>query len=242
MTKVLLADDERSLCEAVRMILEDAGYEVCVAHDGREAVDVFWREQPDLAILDVMMPKLDGFEVVERIRGMRKDVPVLILSAKGDIVDKKRGFAVGADDYVVKPFDDDEIVLRVGALLRRAAMGAVPADGEATALSPVETRRLMHPVTLGDLTIDPRRYEVTVAGRAVTLTPKEFQILALMADHPGEVFTNEELVETIWGSEYTGEAISIPVYIRRIRLKIEKDPSKPQYLQTVWRFGYKLGG
>ena len=100
----------------------------------------------------------------------------------------------------------------------------------------------MHPVTLGDLTIDPRRYEVTVAGRAVTLTPKEFQILALMADHPGEVFTNEELVETIWGSEYTGEAISIPVYIRRIRLKIEKDPSKPQYLQTVWRFGYKLGG
>ena len=136
MTKVLLADDERSLCEAVRMILEDAGYEVCVAHDGREAVDVFWREQPDLAILDVMMPKLDGFEVVERIRGMRKDVPVLILSAKGDIVDKKRGFAVGADDYVVKPFDDDEIVLRVGALLRRAAMGAVPADGEATALSP----------------------------------------------------------------------------------------------------------
>lgn len=239
MAKILLADDERSLCDAVRMILEDAGYEVVTASDGREAVELFRREQPDLAMLDVMMPRLDGFEVVEEIRKIRKNVPVLILSAKGDIVDKKRGFQVGADDYVVKPFDDDEIVLRVGALLRRAAMAADDAgDDEPSA---AEARQLMQPVTIGDLVIDPRRYEVTVAGKSVTLTPKEFQILALMADHPGEVFTNEELVETIWGKEYTGEAISIPVYIRRIRLKIEKNPSRPEYLQTVWRFGYKLG-
>lgn len=239
MAKILLADDERSLCDAVHMILEDAGYEVVTASDGREAVELFRREQPDLAMLGVMMPRLDGFEVVEEIRKIRKNVPVLILSAKGDIVDKKRGFQVGADDYVVKPFDDDEIVLRVGALLRRAAMAADDAgDDEPSA---AEARQLMQPVTIGDLVIDPRRYEVTVAGKSVTLTPKEFQILALMADHPGEVFTNEELVETIWGKEYTGEAISIPVYIRRIRLKIEKDPSRPEYLQTVWRFGYKLG-
>ncbi|WP_304425967.1 response regulator transcription factor [uncultured Adlercreutzia sp.] len=241
MTKILLADDERSLCDAVRMILEDAGYEVCVAHDGREAVEVFQRERPDLAILDVMMPKLDGFEVVEEIRKRRRNVPVLILSAKGDIVDKKRGFTVGADDYVTKPFDDDEIVLRVGALLRRAAMTVADEGSRPAEASAAEVRQLMRPVTIGDLTIDPRRYEVTVGGAAVTLTPKEFQILALMADHPGEVFTNEELVETIWGKEYTEEAVSIPVYIRRIRLKIEKDPSRPQYLQTVWRFGYKLG-
>ncbi|MEC4273047.1 response regulator transcription factor [Adlercreutzia sp. R25] len=239
MAKILLADDERSLCDAVRMILEDAGYEVVTASDGREAVELFQREQPDLAMLDVMMPRLDGFEVVEEIRKIRRNVPVLILSAKGDIVDKKRGFQVGADDYVVKPFDDDEIVLRVGALLRRAAMTSNGADDEEP--SAAEARQLMQPVTIGDLVIDPRRYEVTVAGKSVTLTPKEFQILALMADHPGEVFTNEELVETIWGKEYTGEAISIPVYIRRIRLKIEKDPSRPEYLQTVWRFGYKLG-
>ena len=239
MTKILLADDERSLCDALRMILEDAGYEVCVAHDGREAVEVFTREQPDLAILDVMMPRLDGFEVVEEIRKTRPVMPVLILSAKGDIVDKKRGFHLGADDYVVKPFDDDEIVLRVEALLRRATMTA---DGMIEDRpSAADVRQLMQPVTIGDLTIDPRRCEVSVAGKAVALTPKEFQILALLADHPGEVFTSEELVETIWGKEYAGEAISIPVYIRRIRLKIEKDPSRPEYLQTVWRFGYKLG-
>lgn len=239
MAKILLADDERSLCDAVRMILEDAGYEVVTASDGREAVEVFRREMPDLAILDVMMPRLDGFEAVEEIRRIRKSVPVLILSAKGDIVDKKRGFSVGADDYVVKPFDDDEIVMRVGALLRRAAMAADTAPENRPRAA--TARQLMQPVTIGDLVIDPRRCEVTVAGRAVALTPKEFQILALMADHPGEVFTNEELVETIWGKEYAGEAISIPVYIRRIRLKIEKDPSRPEYLQTVWRFGYKLG-
>lgn len=240
MTKILLADDERSLCDALEIILEDAGYEVCVAHDGREAVEVFAREQPDLAILDVMMPRLDGFEVVEKIREMRPAMPVLILSAKGDIVDKRRGFHLGADDYVVKPFDDDEIILRIEALLRRAALGGEgAAEGEKT---PTTSRQLMQPVTLGDLVIDPRRCEVTVAGKAVALTPKEFQILALLADHPGEVFTNEELVETIWGKEYAGEAISIPVYIRRIRLKIEKDPSRPEYLKTVWRFGYKLGG
>lgn len=239
MMKILLADDERSLCDALRMILEDAGYEVCVAHDGREAVEVFAREQPDLAILDVMMPRLDGFEVVEEIRKARPAMPVLILSAKGDIVDKKRGFHLGADDYVVKPFDDDEIILRVEALLRRAALGGGGAsEGEKIPATP---RQLMQPVTLGDLAIDPRRCEVAVAGKAVSLTPKEFQILALLADHPGEVFTNDELVETIWGEEYAGEAISIPVYIRRIRLKIEKDPSRPEYLKTVWRFGYKLG-
>ncbi|WP_288220027.1 response regulator transcription factor [uncultured Adlercreutzia sp.] len=239
MMKILLADDERSLCDALQMILEDAGYEVRVAHDGREAVEVFAREQPDLAILDVMMPRLDGFEVVEEIRKVRSAMPVLILSAKGDIVDKKRGFHLGADDYVVKPFDDDEIILRVEALLRRAALSGAEVPGEES--SATATRQLMRPVTLGDLTIDPRRCEVTVAGKAVSLTPKEFQILALLADHPGEVFTNDELVETIWGKEYAGEAISIPVYIRRIRLKIEEDPSRPEYLKTVWRFGYKLG-
>lgn len=239
MAKILLADDERSLRDAVRMILEDAGYAVVTAADGREAVEVFRREQPDLAILDVMMPRLDGFEVVEEIRKLRADVPVLILSAKGDIVDKKRGFRVGADDYVVKPFDDDEIVLRVGALLRRAAMASGAAKDAESSAAPAA--RLMQPVTIGGLVVDPRRCEVTVDGKTVTLTPKEFQIVALLADRPGEVFTNEEIVETIWGSEYAGEAISIPVYIRRIRLKIEKNPSRPEYLQTVWRFGYKLG-
>lgn len=231
MIKILLADDEKSLCHALGIILRDAGYEVFVAHDGREAVEVFGRERPDLAILDVMMPWLDGFEVCERIRETSPDVPVLMLSAKGDIVDKKIGFRLGADDYVVKPFDDEELILRVEALLRRRARDA-SSEGPA---------KLMQAVRIGDLVIDPRRCEVAVAGSVISLTPKEFQILALMADNPGKVFTREDLIEAIWGKEFETGSISIPVYVRRIREKIERDPSNPAYLQTVWRFGYRLG-
>lgn len=235
MAKILIADDEASLRDALGIILRQAGHEVRVATDGAQAVELFMRERPDLVVLDVMMPRLSGFEVCEALRAISPDVPLLMLSAKGAVDDRRNGLRAGADDYVVKPFDDEELVLRVEALLRRAA---APAAVEGTA---ADARQLMQPVTIGDLTIDPRRCEVSVAGKAVALTPKEFQILALLADHPGEVFTSEELVETIWGKEYAGEAISIPVYIRRIRLKIEKDPSCPEYLQTVWRFGYKLG-
>lgn len=235
MAKILIADDEASLRDALGIILRQAGHEVRAATDGAQAVELFMRERPDLVVLDVMMPRLSGFEVCEALRAISPDVPLLMLSAKGAVDDRRNGLRAGADDYVVKPFDDEELVLRVEALLRRAA---VPAGVEGVQ---ADARQLMQPVTIGDLTIDPRRCEVSVAGKAVALTPKEFQILALMADHPGEVFTSEELVETIWGKEYAGEAISIPVYIRRIRLKIEKDPSRPEYLQTVWRFGYKLG-
>lgn len=229
MTKIMLADDEQSLCDALEIILHDAGYDVCVARDGRQAVEVFRRELPDLAILDVMMPRLDGFEVCSEIRDLLPDTPVLMLSAKGDIVDKKIGFRAGADDYVVKPFNDEELLLRVEALLRRRSRG--------DAAAPVLMRR----VQIGDLAIDPRRCEVVVRGRVIGLTPKEFQILALMADNPGKVFTREDLIENIWGEEYETGSISIPVYVRRIREKIEDDPSNPMYLQTVWRFGYRLG-
>lgn len=230
MVKVMLADDEQSLCDALEIILRDAGYEVCIAHDGKEAVEVFRRERPDVAILDVMMPRLDGFEVCAEIRDVLPDTPVLMLSAKGDIVDKKSGFRAGADDYVVKPFNDEELLLRVEALLRRRSRS----DG-------TEAPVLMRRVQIGDLTIDPRRCEVLVGDRVISLTPKEFQILALMADNPGKVFTREDLIENIWGEEYETGSISIPVYVRRIREKIERDPSNPVYLQTVWRFGYRLG-
>lgn len=229
--KILLADDELSLCDALEIILEDAGYRVRIAHDGARAIDLFKRECPDLVILDVMMPKHDGFEVCEAVRAINPDVPMLMLSAKGDIVDKKSGFKAGADDYLVKPFNDEELLLRIEALLRRRTRGGEPG----------EPKKLTQAVQIGDLVIDPLRYEVTVADRVISLTPKEFQILALMADHPGKVFTREDLIESIWGKEYEAGAISIPVYVRRIREKIEEDPSNPRYLQTVWRFGYRLG-
>lgn len=229
--KIMLADDEQSLCDALEIILEDSGYEVCVACDGAQAIELFKSDRPDLVILDVMMPKFDGYEVCEAVRAINPDVPLLMLSAKGDIVDKKSGFKAGADDYLVKPFNDEELLLRVEALLRRRSRGGDPS----------EPRKLMQTVQIGDLVIDPRRCEVTVGGRVISLTPKEFQILALMADHPGKVFTREDLIESIWGKEYEAGAISIPVYVRRIREKIEADPSSPKYLQTVWRFGYRLG-
>lgn len=230
--KIMLADDERSLCDALQIILEDAGYEVLCAHDGAEAVRLFSEEHPGLVVLDVMMPRLNGFEACEEIRAIDPNVPVLMLTAKGDIVDKKTGFKAGADDYLTKPFNDEELVLRVEALLRR----------QAKSTSAGESKKLMQTVRIGDLTIDPLRYEVSVKGRVINLTPKEFQILALMADYPGKVFTREDLIESIWGEEYEkAGSISIPVYVRRIREKIEDDPSDPRYLQTVWRFGYRLG-
>ena len=232
--KIMVADDEPKLVEALRIILTGAGYEVCTAADGASALAVYGMHHPDLVILDIMMPKLDGYEVCSSIRQMDPSVPILMLSAKGDIDDKRGGFGAGADDYLTKPFNEEEVLLRIEALLRRRSRGPVLTDAP-------QTVGLMHPVSIGDLTIDPRRYEVSVRGKVVNLTPKEFQIIALMADNPGKVFTREDLIDSIWGSAYRDGSISIPVYVRRIREKIEDDPSNPRYLQTVWRFGYRLG-
>lgn len=228
--KILIADDDASLRAAVRIILTAEGYEVCSAEDGSRAIEVFEEAHPDLAILDVMMPKLNGFEVCERLRAIRPQVPVLFLSAKGELEDKKTGLRSGADDYMVKPFDGEELLLRIAALLRRSAVGgtAVPNDTAPQC------------VRIGGLEIHFRRHEVTVDGAKAGLTPKEFQVLALLAEHPGEVFSRDDLVSSLWGEEYTDDNVGIAVYIRRIREKIEKNPSKPQYLQTVWRVGYRL--
>lgn len=228
MTKILVADDEAALRGALDIILRKAGYDTCMATDGAQAIEVFMQQRPDLVILDVMMPRLSGIEVCEALRAISPEVPLLMLSAKGAVSDKTCGLRAGADDYVVKPFDDEELLLRLEALLRRRGMVA---DGP---------KKLTEPVTIGDLTIDPLRCEVTLGGNVVSLTPKEFQILALMADNIGRVFTRDDLIEAIWGEEYEDSSISIPVYIRRIRMKIEPDPSNPAHLKTVWRFGYRL--
>jgi len=230
MAKILIADDEASLRDALGIILRQAGHEVRAATDGAQAVELFMRERPDLVVLDVMMPRLSGFEVCEALRALSPDVPLLMLSAKGAVDDRRNGLRAGADDYVVKPFDDEELVLRVEALLRRGERAQVSA----------EPAPKMSPTVIGDLVIDPLRCEVRVGDEAVALTPKEFQILSLMADSPGRVFTRDDLIEALWGEEYESSNISIPVYIRRIRMKIEPDPSNPVHLKTVWRFGYRL--
>lgn len=229
--KIMLADDEESIRIVVEHIVTEDGYEFCYASDGAEALTVFESEQPDLVILDVMMPKLNGFDVCAKLRKKGINVPIIILSAKGDIVDKSVGFKAGADDYLVKPFSSQELSLRIETLLRRR-------DHQTGVLGEVGKKES---TKLGDLEIFFNRYEARLHGKRVELTPKEFKILAYMASHPGRVFTREQLLTYVWGEDYVGELTSIAVFIRKIREKIETEPSKPKYLQTVWGIGYKFG-
>ncbi len=227
--KVLFVDDERNIRDLVALILNGEGYEAVLAADGVEALKIFESERPDLVILDVMMPRLTGFEVCERMRAVRPDVPVVFLSAKDDIVDKKTGYKAGADDYMSKPFNGDELLLHVGALLRRCGLAGSRRAGvqsEAFSVGPFE------------FNID--QFALFKGGERVNLAPKEFQILTLLARHRGEVFSREEIVETIWGSEYLDAPVNIAVYVRHIREKIEDDPSHPKYLQTIRHVGYRF--
>lgn len=228
MAKIMLADDELNMRNLIGRVVKDGGHEFCCAIDGEDAIAVYEQEQPDLVLLDVMMPKLDGFQVCRELRGRGAIIPIIFLTAKGDITDKGAGFGVGGDDYVVKPFDPQELLLRIDAHLKRNERITPRQQGDC--------------VVLGGLEFDTKRHRVTVEGRRVDFTPKEFQILFLLASHPGEVFTREQLIEAVWGEEFVGETSSLPVFIRKIREKIEHDPSKPTYLQTAWRSGYRFGG
>ena len=225
--KIMIADDDQSLRLLVQCIIEDDGYDCCSAADGSEAVKVCLEEHPDLLVLDIMMPKLDGFQVCRTLREAGYDAPILFLSARGDIVDKSAGFTMGGDDYLVKPFDPKELSLRINALLRRAAKGASAGVAK-------------EEMVVGkEITIDPKRRKVIVRGDEADITPKEFQILYLLACLPGEVVTQETIVRSVWGEEYSAGSLNLAVYIRHIREKIEIDPSQPQILQTVWGAGYR---
>lgn len=226
--KILLADDEQSMATLIERIVVREGYGFCRAADGLEALELFERERPDLVLLDVMMPGMNGFDVCSRLRERGASQPIMFLTAKGDIVDKSVGFKAGGDDYLVKPFLPEELVLRVNALLRRAA---APAPAAST---PDVVRH-------DGVEVDLRRRRVSVDGRPVDLTPKEFNILAILVASPGEVFTREQLVEAVWGADYVGDTSGITVFIRKIREKIEDDPSAPRRVQTVWRVGYRFG-
>ena len=227
---VLVADDDNSSSSAIEKMLAKDGHRCLRARNGQEALRLFWDERPDLIILDVMMPLLDGFQVCERIREHDRATPVLFLTAKGDIVDKRIGYGIGGDDYLVKPFSGEALGVRVGALLRRAQIAA-----EAAASAPQS--ELYH---VGDLEVNVRTGNVRLAGKRVELTPKESRIMAVLASHPGEVYSKRDLIEEIWGEEYLDSSIAISVYIRRIRAKLEPDPSEPRYVQTVWHCGYRL--
>ena len=228
--KIMLIDDDESLHVLVKRLMDDAGYAFCSAYGGEEGLRALAAEKPDLLLLDVMMPGMNGFDVCRQMREAGRRIPVVFLSAKGDIVDKSIGFKAGGDDYVVKPFSSDELMLRIEAHLRR--------HRDDLAFAKAVTRGGSNKV--GDLEILFNQYEVRLRGQVVDLTAKEFEILALLAANPGKVYTRQQIYAHIWGDDTPMDENSITVFIHRIREKIEQNPSKPKFLLTVWGVGYKF--
>lgn len=225
--KILLVDDEDSMRTLVFDMMADAGYEFAYAPDGRAALEAAAIEKPDLIIMDVMLPVLDGFSACRELRRRGIKTPILFLSAKGDIVDKGVGFQAGGDDYMTKPFDPRELMMHIDAHLRRAQMSARPVPAQEV-------------LAFGRVVIDATQFLMTKDGVRVTLTPKEFKILYELASNPGAALSREQLVEAAWGREFVGETSSITVFIKRLREKVEDDPSDPQIIQTVWGVGYRF--
>ena len=230
MEKIMLIDDDSSLQLAIRHVVEEEGYAFCCASDGKEGLRMLEQQHPDLLLLDVMLPKMNGYDVCRAMREQGRRIPVIFLSAKGDIVDKGIGFKAGGDDYMVKPFDNAELLMRIEAHLRRHRDDL--AYARAHAANGVSA--------IGDLEIRFGNYEVLKNGSKLDLTSKEFEILALFAANPGKVYTRQQVYEHIWGEDGSIDANSITVFIRRIREKIEDNASQPKYLLTVWGVGYKF--
>ena len=228
---ILTADDDPQILRLVSRNLELEGYEVVTATDGAQALERFETQRFDLGILDVMMPQLDGFTVLTRVREF-SSVPIIMVTARGQDQDKIHGLDLGADDYLAKPFSVEELLARVRSVLRRSQFGATSPDGQN--VSPV--------ITIGDLTIDFAQHRVTVSGQEIELTPIEYRLLAYLAQNAGRVITQDLLLEHVWGEEYIGESHLLQVNMNRLRHKIEDDPARPRYLQTKVGVGYRLAG
>ncbi|PYI55815.1 DNA-binding response regulator [Paenibacillus flagellatus] len=226
MKRILIIEDETSIAELQRDYFELNGFRVDLCHDGEEGLELALKGSYDLIVLDLMLPGKDGFDVCRQIRAV-KEVPILIVSAKKEEVDKIRGFGTGADDYITKPFSPSELVARVKAHLARyeRLLGKTPERDE---------------LSIRNLTIYTGSRRVFVSGEEVTLTAKEFELLTFLAQHPDRVFGKEELFERIWGPDSWGDNSTVTVHVRRIREKIEADPSRPQFIETVWGAGYRF--
>ncbi|AQS58253.1 response regulator transcription factor [Desulforamulus ferrireducens] len=223
---ILVADDDRRIVKIVTHSLEQEGYKVIAAQDGEEAVRLATTMNPDLVIMDIMMPKLDGLEASQKIKA-KVDVPIIILSAKDDVVDKIVGFKMGIDDYQTKPFSPAELALRVKAVLRRSK-------------GSFEQKRNKEVLEYPNVFIEYATRLVRIRGQEISLTAKEFDMLWLMASHPNQIFSRLQLLEKIWESHYEGDEDTVTVHIRRLRRKIEKDAAKPELIKTVWGVGYKF--
>jgi len=221
---ILVVDDESKIVKTVRAYLEDAGFRVATAGDGQTALTVFRHERPALVVLDLGLPGIGGLDVARTLR-KESSVPIIMLTARVDETDRLIGLELGADDYVTKPFSPRELVARVRAVLRRAG-------GEREQAPP--------PVVAGEITIDLERRQVTVGGRAVDLTPTEFELMTLLARHPGRVFSRLELLDRVQGYAFEGYERTVDAHVKNLRQKIEPDPKRPRYVVTVFGVGYKL--
>ena len=226
MGTILVVEDERDIADLVKYHLEKAGLSARVVSDGKHALDLITREPPDLVILDLMLPSLDGLEVCRRLRGSpaTQGIPVIMLTAKAEEVDRIVGLEMGADDYVPKPFSPRELVARVKAVLRRMAPPLAASEA---------------PVRVGELRLDPARHEVTRGGQAVSLSAMEFRLLEFFLRHRGRVYTRTQLLDQVWGQDRFVEPRTVDVHIRRLREKIEDDPRRPRLVLTVRGMGYK---
>lgn len=226
--RVLIVDDEKLIVKGIRYSLEQDSMEVDVAYDGEEAMALIRENQYDMVLLDVMLPKYDGFEVCRYVREF-SDVPIIMLTAKGDDMDKILGLEYGADDYITKPFNILEVKARIKAIMRRMKKK----DGN---------DRDNKSIVKGDMKIDCESRRVTIGEREVNLTAKEFDLLELLATNPNKVYSRENLLNIVWGYEYPGDARTVDVHIRRLREKVEANPSDPKYVYTKWGVGYYFRG
>jgi two-component system, OmpR family, response regulator ResD len=221
---ILVVDDEPTIAEVVARYLERAGYETRTAADGPSALAAAASSRPDLVVLDIMLPGLDGLDVMRTLHEAGGRVPVILLTAKGEESERIVGLRRGADDYVVKPFSPLELVARVDAVLRRA-------DSDS------ETHEAL---AFGDLEIHPEARSVTVGGREIELTAREFDLLLFLARHPGQVFSRDQLMDRVWRFPFYTDTTTVTVHVRRLRAKVESDPASPEFVQTVWGVGYRF--
>lgn len=224
MKKVLVVDDEKLIVKGIKFSLEQDEMEVTAAYDGEEGLELAKNNDFDIILLDVMLPGLSGFEVCQAIREF-SDVPIIMLTAKGEDMDKILGLEYGADDYITKPFNILEVKARIKAICRRNQKKSVESEGSKTLVE-------------GDMTIDVDSRRVTIAGSEINLTAKEFNILTLLLFHPNKVYSRDDLLKAVWGSDALGDGRTVDVHVRRLREKIESNPGDPKYIQTKWGVGY----
>ncbi|MDQ7024371.1 MAG: response regulator transcription factor [Anaerolineae bacterium] len=231
--QILVVDDERTIREVVRRYLELEGYNVAEAETGTKALDMIRADNPDLIVLDIMLPGIDGLAITRKLRNpaeftpmsVNGEIPIIFLTARTEEIDRITGFEVGGDDYIVKPFSPRELVARVKAVLRRSSISAGNTES---------------PINFEHLQLDPRSRAVVVTNENVVLTAKEFDLLWFLARHPRQVFSRSQLLDNVWGYEFYGDESTVTVHVRRLREKIEPNPAKPTYIQTVWGIGYKF--